>query len=317
MRFKGLILFLMVAICFASCRRVDLHTATSSVYIGIETDTTPRLTVPEYFDVDSSPEMYARVYGPEIPIYRVCVYDTETKDFVAEDFLPAEGGFLNIPPGTYDMIIYSSGSSVTYVDDDYSRWHIYAGTNAEETSSGLMIPEPEHIFTALLEEVEIPIYSTSSSIREMKVKTSKVLESYSIQFTDIADIERVETAEIRISSQVPGRYLWGERTKDLSGSVRFNPVVDKENGRIYAVFNTFGRNTYRQNKVLATLVVVDVNGRIHQWTADITDWIESFDNVRKEIIIDNEIKVPDTTDGGGLNPDVDDWDDNEIYVPIS
>ena len=42
---------LVAAICFASCKRMELHHATSSVYLDIVTDSDPSLPLPEGVDI--------------------------------------------------------------------------------------------------------------------------------------------------------------------------------------------------------------------------------------------------------------------------
>lgn len=317
MRISFISCLLLATICFASCKRIELQRPTSVVYLEILTDPEPALPENESIDVNSSQDLYARAYGPEIDLYRICLYDTETHEFAGEDFLPAEGGFLNVVPGFYDMIIYSAGSPVTILENEQMRSKIYAYTNAVESNDGLMIPEPEHMFVAVMQNVGIPIYSETDTIRTMQVKTTRIAETYSIEFANVVGLDRVDKAEIRVSGQVPGKFLWDQRTPDLAGSVHFEPIIDIDGGRIYALFNTFGRNQYRYNRMVVTLVITDCNGRNHQWKVDVTDIVDNPDNLGNQIQIINELTIPDTDDGGGLNPDVNDWDDQITVVPIS
>jgi hypothetical protein len=271
----------------------------------------------ERIDFNSSSELYARAYKPQIEVYRVCLYDPDTHEFAGDDFLPAEGGFLNVASGIYDMIVYSAGSQVTIFENEQSRSMAYAYTNTRETNEGLLIPEPEHMFAAVMENVRIPVYSEADTIRTINVKTTRIAQTYALEFINVVGLEKVEKAEVMVSGQVPGRYIWDQRSRDLTGSVYFEPVIDRDGERIYALFNTFGRNEFRYTDVVVTLTITDQNDRVFRWKVDVSDWMDSPDNTRNEIVISNEIQIPDTDDGGGLNPNVNDWDGQVTLVPIS
>ena len=317
MRIKCLISWLLLAaICCASCKRIELQRATSSVYLRIITDPEPALPEPEGLDFNSSYELYSRAYQPNIEVYRICLYDIETHQFAGEDFLPAEGGFLNVASGVYDMVVYSAGSSVTILSNEEGRSKAYAYTNAAQGEDGLTIPEPEHMFVAAIPEVKIPIYSAKEEIKTIEINTTRIAQTYYLEFKNVVGLERVVKVEVRVSGQVPGRYIWDNRFEDLTGDVYFTPILDKEGGRIYALFNTFGRNEYRHTDVNVILTVLDRNGRSFRWKVDVTDRFDDPDNTRNEILIDSEIYIPDTDDGDGMVPDVEDWDDETTHVPI-
>ena len=317
MRIQCLISWLLLAaICCASCKRIELQRATSSVYLHIITDPEPALPEPEGLDFESSPDLYARAYQPNIGVYRICLYDLETHQLADEDFLPAEGGFLNVASGIYDMVVYSAGSSVTIMSNEQGRSRAYAYTNSEQGEDGLMIPEPEHMFVAAIPEMKIPIYSAKEEIKTVEVKTSRITETYYLEFKNVVGLERAAKVEVRVSGQVPGRYIWDNRAEDLTGSVYFVPMLDIDAGRVYALFNTFGRNDYRYTDVNVILAVTDRNGRSFRWKVDVTDRFDDPDNTRNEILIDSEIYIPDTDDGDGMVPDVEDWDDEITHVPI-
>lgn len=309
-------LFAVLTMCIASCKRIELHSATSSVYLKIKTDRTPSIIVNGRIDIQNDPVLFKKTYGPEIQVYRVCVFDRTLHRLVTEDFVPAEGGFLNVPPGTYDMIMYSSGSEVTYIAQGTSRAGAYATTASVSRNTEDLMAEPEHIFVACMEGVEVPVYSESEGLRVIDVTTSKILDTYTLELNRIEEMDRILKAEVRITGQVSKKYLWTRTSPDETASLSVKPVVDKENGRIYAVFNTFGRNNYHSGKVEVILIVTDTNERQHQWKIDVTNQMYNIDSLN-EIIIEDRIVIPDTDGGGGFNPEVNDWDEDTTYVPIT
>jgi hypothetical protein len=55
---------------------------------------------------------------------------------------------------------------------------------------------------------------------------------------------------------------------------------------------------------------------MHLWKIDVTEQMYGPDSTN-EIIIDYRITIPDTDAGGGFTPEVDDWDEDVTYVPIT
>jgi hypothetical protein len=214
------------------------------------------------------------------------------------------------------MIMYSTGSDVTYVQLGASRATTYAATATVSRNTGSLMAEPEHIFVACVEDLNVPRYSEADGLHIINITTSKVLDTYTIEMNRIENMERIMKAEVRITGQLTKKYLWTGTSPDETASLSIKPVIDNENGRIYAVFNTFGRNTYHTEKVNAVLIVTDNNERMHQWPIDITDQMYGPDSTN-EIIIDDRITIPDTDAGGGFTPEVDDWDEDVTYVPIT
>ena len=309
-------LFVVLTMCIASCKRIELHTATSSVYLEIQTDRTAPINVHGSIDILNDPALYEKTFGPSIDVYRVCLFDRLTHRMVVEEFVPKDGGFLNVPTGTYDMIMYNSGSEVTYVQQGASRATAYATTANVSRNTEHLMAEPEHIFVACIDGLEVQRYAESDGLHIINVTTSKILDTYTLEMNRIENMERIMNAEVRITGQLTKKYLWTRTSPDESASLSVKPVIDRENGRIYAVFNTFGRNTYHTGKVNAVLIVTDNNERMHQWKIDVTDQMYGPDSTN-EIIIEDRITIPDTDDGGGFTPEVNEWDEDVTYVPIT
>ena len=309
-------LFVVLTMCIASCKRIELHTATSSVYLEIQTDRTAPINVHGSIDILNDPALYEKTFGPSIDVYRVCLFDRLTHRMVVEEFVPKDGGFLNVPTGTYDMIMYNSGSEVTYVQQGASRATAYATTANVSRNTEHLMAEPEHIFVACIDGLEVQRYAESDGLHVINITTSKILDTYTLEMNRIENMERIMNAEVRITGQLTKKYLWTRTSPDESASLSVKPVIDRENGRIYAVFNTFGRNTYHTGKVNAVLIVTDNNERMHQWKIDVTDQMYGPDSTN-EITIEDRITIPDTDDGGGFTPEVNDWDEDVTYVPIT
>lgn len=313
----------MIVLCLTSCRRMDLYVATSSVFLKIDTDRSSG--IPEgyiasgnrYVDLSADTLIQDKLNGPEIGAYYVCLYDVDSHVRVMETFVPYEGGFLDVPSGTYDIIVYSAGSDITVIRNTESRGNTLATTTEYATGAALHVPEPGQIFSTGIESVFIPLHSDSDTTHVVNITTTKVLESYYVSIPVSGGIDRIYDVEMHVSGQLQGRYLWDRRTYEQPCQIQLKPILDVEKGMIHAVFNTFGRYTREITDVNLAVIVTNSDGVRFQWIYNITEEFDSPDNTDHLLLMEEGIIIPDTSDGGGFSPDVNDWDENEHYIPIT
>lgn len=68
-------------------------------------------------------------------VMRVVLYNPETGRKVTEDYVPAEGGYISVPPGDYKIIVYNFDTESTLIRNDNMYYEIEGYTN--EISSAL------------------------------------------------------------------------------------------------------------------------------------------------------------------------------------
>ena len=331
------ILFLAIFLtAFASCRRIPLYDPEADVYLKLLIKLNTDVQLNEDLDIDSSPTLQEKVYGKMPERVRACFYDIASHKMVQETFLPAEGGFVNIPAGTYDLIVYSLGTRVTNVKDEESRAGGYAYTNTtntrvrfasragtgEEEGEGetiieqTVIYEPDHIFVGRREGIVVPVRSEIDKTVVIECEMESLVESYSFEVRNVIGIDRIDKAEVYITGQAPLRYLWDARRPNRPAAIYFMASLNEKKGHIYTVFNTFGKYPGISNYVFLNVRVSDTGGNLYQWSFDVTDQFDNPDNVHHEIIIDEAIEIPeDGSNVGGLNPTVQDWE--IIHIPIT
>ena len=78
-------------------------------------------------------------------------------------------------------------------------------------------------------------------------------------------------------------------------------------------FNTFGKHPGVESVLTLDLLVKDTGGGEHIFTFDLTDQFEDNEDQTLEVIGDFEVTKPS---GGGLDPGVGDWEDEDIDIII-
>ena len=92
--------------------------------------------------------------------------------------------------------------------------------------------------------------------------------------------------------------------------------VDIEGGELVTIFNTFGKQPNSYNYVLLSINQTSTYPGL-EFVFDVTDQFDNPDNTNHVIIVSDEIDVPDPgSGGGGLDPEVSDWDEEHKNVDI-
>lgn len=338
-------ILLVVFLLLPACKRIPLYDPATDVYLKLDVQLNLAVQVSTDIDLDLHPELKEKVIGKMPETVRACFYDPETHKLVSEDYLPSEGGFINLPPGVYDMIIYSLGTENTQIGGTETRAGAYAytsqtgskvkvknvskgdGDDQQDTSpfdpqptisEYPVIYEPDHIFVAR-QQIEVPVHSaTEFQTIIIESEAQSVVQTYSLEVKNVVGAGNIQKADVYVTGQIPSRYLWDLHYPNSACAIYFPSVIDEEKGHLFTVFNTFGKYPGMSAEVYLNVLVTTEDGGKYQWVFDVTDQFDNPDNTTHEIIIDEQVDVPDPgTGGGGFNPTVNEWGTEIIEVPVS
>jgi hypothetical protein len=255
---------------------------------------------------------------------------------VAEDFLPAEGGFVNVAAGVYDVIVYSLGTEATQVSGTEVRAGGYAFTDptgirvkllsaqAKEedddpigTEEQPVIFEPDHLFVGKIAGARVSLHPDDAEPEVLVTELSRISESWILEIEDIVGAAHIQKAEVYVTGQAAGRFLWDGRTTNHPCALGIETEIDIQRGRLFSVFNTFGKYPQPDCDVMV-YVLVTTNSNAHcLYVYDVTDQWLNPDNSAHLIRIRDRMEIPgDDYHGNDFNPVVTDWDDVEIPVLI-
>lgn len=326
-----ILLSLLVGLLFTlSCRREPLYDPESGIYLKLNVILGPTTRLTGNVQIDGNPELEAKVYGHMPDRVRACFYDVETHEFVADEFLPSHGGFVNVAPGNYDIIVYGLGMEMTSVDDALTRAGVYAHTGfigskvrvltraggIDRQKDFPVIFEPDHVFVGRAENVNVPVRAEIDEIVVIEMDMPTLLDTYTFEVLNVFNAESIRKMNVYITGQAPSRYLWDKRFPKTPCAIMFDASVDPVDGCIRTAFNTFGKFPESQNEVFLNVQIEDVNGGLFQWIYDVTDQFDNPDNTGHRIVISDKIEIP-AGGTGGFSPDVHDWEAEIEIVPMS
>ena len=338
-RFRFLLpLCVLLLALTAGCKRIPMYERSAGIYLRVAVDQSLDPAQEAFLDFDARPQLRDKVAGKMPELVRACFYDAVSHELVAEDFLPPTGGFVDVPAGAYDVLVYSLGTDATQVSGTESRAGAYAFTSPTGARVKLQAPrtkddadqdgesgaseqpvvfEPDHLFVGKIAGAMVPVRPEEAEKTVLSVNLSRLSESWTVEVVDVEGAERIRKAEIYITGQAAGRYLWDARSSNRPAALGFECDVDVTKGQLFSEFNTFGRYADLETDVIVNVLVTTTAGSRVRYVYDVTDQWLNPDNTAHRIIIDELVEIPgDDFQGGGFTPIVNDWDGEEIDIII-
>lgn len=340
-RFLAYVTMAAVLLIFsAGCRRIPLYDRSTRVDIIIDLDR--ELDHDIVMSVDKPLEkIYTdKIEGVVPNYYEVLVYDTVTDELVSSNIVGEKGGSLSIFPGSYHLVIYSFGTESTQMKDLHNRTKANAFTTDITSSKGEIIKskinesareyvskgyeddpiinEPDHLYTSNEMDVTIDAFIGGEQTVTIRTTVSTILDVYSLEVLNIKGAENIEKVEAFVTGQILSNYFGRPERDSSPATVYVDMSVDVENSRLYTVFNTFGKLPGEQNQIFLDITVTDSGGGQYRYIYDVTDQFDDPGNEDHQLVIDGElIDIPKAEHGGGgFRPEIDEWEREDIDVPL-
>lgn len=328
---KKLIFLLIVAFSVASCQRIPLYDADSGVYLHIDIKQIEGTSIPEHLKDKMSAELWRKVEGRTPERMQVNFYEVDSHMLVAKAFVGPQGGYIDVAPGVYDIVVYSIDADATRVSQTERRGDVYAYTSGKgnrvvpqdvggesiEPVSYPVVVEPDHIYVGRLDGAVIPAHTIVDETVELYTDASTLLETYLFRAYNVTGINNVASVRAYVTGQAQAKCLWDGRYTLGQVIIGVSCQIDPDSGEIFTVFNTFGKYPNSSNKVYLDIVVRNASGDEREYVFDVTDQFDNPDNTNHEIIVSDGIDVPNPGAGsGGFSPDVDDWDEERKDIDI-
>lgn len=341
-RFAAYVALAVVLLIFsAGCTRIPLYDRSTNVNIIIELDRSLKHDI-----VMSTDEPLEKIYTQKIEgvvptYYEVLIYDTETDNLVSSNIVGENGGQLSIFPGKYHFVVYSLGTESTQTKDLGNRISANAFTTDITSSKGHIIRpngngmatgyvskgyeedpiinEPDHLYTSNEMDVTIDSFIGGEQTITVRTTVSSILDVYSLEVLNIKGAENIEKVDAFVTGQIRSNYFGRPERENSPATLYVDMSVDAENSRLYTVFNTFGKLPGAQNNIFLDITVTDSGGGQYRYIYDVTDQFDNPENRNHQLIINGEIiDIPKAEHGGGgFKPTVDEWNKEDIEVPLT
>ncbi len=340
-RFLSYVTMAAVLLIFsAGCRRIPLYDRSTRVDIIIDLDRELDHNIVMSVDKPLEKIYTDKIEGVVPNYYEVLVYDTVTNDLISSNIVGEKGGSLSIFPGSYHLVIYSFGTESTQLKDLHNRNTANAFTTDITASKGEIIKskinesareyvskgyeddpiinEPDHLYTSNEMDVTIDAFIGEEQTVTIRTTVSTILDVYSLEVLNIKGAENIEKVEAFVTGQILSNYFGRPERDSSPATVYVDMSVDVENSRLYTVFNTFGKLPGEQNQIFLDITVTDSGGGQYRYIYDVTDQFDDPGNEDHQLLIDGEIiDIPKAEHGGGgFRPEIDEWEREDIDVPL-
>lgn len=318
------VMAVMVLTMLTACKRMPLYDLEKTIELELDLDLTLDLKID--VDVKVDIEVETSIKMPEH--MKVGFYTEETDNLRHTEYVGPTGGTISTPTGRYHMLAYTFGTEYVQIRGEGDLNTIEAFTSditatksaalrgftraGQEEPEGLIIYTPDHLLVAR-ETVEIPDLSTESRHIVIETEAHTIVESYAFEVKNVTGVQYVESVEAFVTNQARSSFF-GRGTVSQEPATLWFPVgIDRQKGCFFTVFNTFGKLPGESHSYLHILIR-DTDGQEYRITEDITD---QFTDPDHHIVIDEEVVIPEpASHGGGIDPSVDPWDEENTDVPI-
>ena len=257
--------------------------------------------------------------------FKACFYSWGNGLLSNTHYVGSTGGDVTVSSGTYTLLVYTFGTEYVQIRGESSLETIEAFTS-DITASKMksyrrfstkaledpIIYTPDHLLVAK-EEVTVPEFFKGNQRVMLQAEASTIVQTFVFEMTQLTGLEYVESAEAFVTNQSRSYFIGKGEASDESCTVWFPVEVNREEGTLTAVFNTFGVRTGEDSKTYVHFIMRDTGGDEHNYSMDITEKVVA---PRHVIEIEEEIDIPQPEGTGGFAPAVNPWEGEEIDVPI-
>lgn len=257
-------------------------------------------------------------------------------------------GLMGVPEGRYNILAYNFDTKETktknddiyagitaytqYLSDSEVKYIFSSRSDANEYEEPVH-RQPDHTFTARVEDFRVEAPGPAQAPDTLKTKNGKypvaktMVKSYYFQF-NVKGVEYVRSAVALITGMAGSKNMHKDEMIDddivsiyfgLNNGKEKRSIDADENTVAYATFNTFGKLPHTEGYIDVTFEFKTIYNTVQTETFHVTDMFETEQVKEKQwIIIEKIIEIipPEGSEGGGMTPGVNDWEEIEGSITI-
>ena len=261
------------------------------------------------------------------------LYGDNQEDVIRFMFSGRDGGPVKLPIDHYcGIAINTDNASWLRMRNhkDADRFELYTDGILSLPVSGYAtrsVPQPGNLNESMVSPPQM-IWATRTddltveSLTENKKLVFRMDEAvchYTVDILEVKNIKSLDSSGVdgTLSGMAAGWHPGRKRASDTHATLPFILKADKAAGTFHAEFLTFGENPNHSYPHSLTVYLILKDGSKRYYTFDVADQITSAADPRHVHIVVRGLDLPDSVSGdGGLNPDVNDWEEEDIDISM-
>ena len=272
-------------------------------------------------ETGDNPTMYNDLLATARTVTVIAYPKSETAKYVVQKIQGTQGSIW-LFPGVYDLMVYTSdfyeldglyyrGTDKLETTEAFTtavKTQSKDGQSKSKTTYNMEYPDP--LFRGVCKDFEV----IKNVTHDLEVQVDPL--SYKYWFhVDVEGLDYITSATLQIAGMYTTVYMAnGEHREDEYGIQTVETTIHKEENMVKGEFFSFG--PHQASDVKNSMILTFVNGRtINIQLDDISADIKKLTK-GGEIIIEQKIVINVGDDGSSFVPNVDDWDEEEVTIPI-
>lgn len=259
----------------------------------------------------------------------------EVGQSIRYEFVGCEGGTIEVPLGTYDLVCVNSDTrEVTYTREQ-TRDYFYLSTPTTSMLSALaslgirvqapprvpgteqqrIVQEPEPLFRHRVDSIDCTL---RDSERLVRMYPAPVACEYTVVIDNVPNLQYTSGISGALTSLSDGLHFYRGETTPVLATVPFLLHTVKSAGQtLTGSFLTFGDPPDDHTPHTIAVYVILANGEKWYHEVDVTDQVHNAPDPRHVYIYIDNLPIPKPiVNGGGFHPSVDDWQNEYIDLPM-
>ena len=315
---KRLMLILMSVVLLAvSCERKMLlepgHHHGNEIHISIDVD----VDVDTDVETGDKPDMYRDILKTARSL-TIIAYPLDDKGHYGIHKINGLEGTIWLLPGRYDLLLYTSdfhdldgifyrgvkdqGTAEAYTNQVKS-------TRTKTQVKSYDMDEPDPLFVHYYRDFEV-------TKGENRLESGLQPQTFKYWYeVDVDGLDYITSAWLEVDGMYTSVFMAaGSHRDDEYGAQRVESTIHKDENKIKGEFFSFG--PHQDSNVKNSIIITFINGRTIRVKMD--DISPEIKKLRKggEIVIEQKIVINVDDTGSGFVPDVEDWEEEEVEIPI-
>ena len=314
---KRLTFILMMVLLAVSCERKILlepgHQHGDQVFISIDVD----VEIDAEVETGGDPDMYKSILRTARSL-TVVAYPLDKDGHFGIHKISGLEGTIWLMPGKYDLLLYTSDfheldglyyRGMTDIRTAESYTYQVKSSKTKAAVKSYDIDEPDPLFVHYYKEFEVVE-------GENKLEAGLQPMAYKYWYeVDVDGLDYITSAWLEVDGMYTSVFMADESHRDDEyGTQRVESTIHKDENKIKGEFFSFG--PHQDSNVKNSIIITFINGRTIRVKMD--DISPEIKKLRKggEIVIEQKIVINVDDTGSGFVPNVSDWEEEEVEIPI-